>query len=140
MKHILFLGVLLAVFSLKVTASTYAEGAKAGFEKVDELKDILLQSGYSSWGIIIRQEIREVKPDGSLGNVVYNYSWEVPADTLWVYVNRYSWSNDSFNAVAWSDISVITVYNWLYSNKNINDYYRGYYDAFVNYWFFGDYM
>jgi hypothetical protein len=135
MKYIFSVMIALTL-SLTTKALTYEEGAADAITMVNSLKATLLASGYAGWGDVYSQQEREIK-DGQIGDVVDPYAPPTGNPTALILV--YSWSQPSFNVMAWSDISVTTVRDWAYNNRNVNDYYRGYYDFFTNYWFFDDF-
>jgi hypothetical protein len=117
------------------TFITYSDGIRDGITRSNEIKDILLNSGYSTWGwqdAIIKREIND---NGSLGAII---TTPTPGKN-WVFVVRHNFIQAGFNAVAYSDISVQTHLAYLEGIRYLDDYGRGQYDGFTNHWFFEDY-
>lgn len=134
---------IIAIFSITIsnaqTYTTYSDGVRDGIAKVDEIKQILLNSGFASWGFVATVRVREITSSGALG-AVYLYPSDVPAGSNWVFVYGYSWTQSSFNSVAYSDVSTQTYLNYLQERRFDNDYWAGQFAGFTNYWFFDDYQ
>jgi hypothetical protein len=126
-----------ALLPAMASAQTYNEGIKAGVELVNQLKNSLLSSQYYGWGTVWKIEVRkvDVTQPGMLGAVV---GPDDPPTTLTAFSVSYSWSLSQFNIVAWSEPSVASWRDYLFSRQGESEYWAGYHRAFEARWFFVD--